>query len=327
MVVQLLLRDGGDLPLSQLPEAAQARLTRELGALHLIDRETLKSVAIEFAADLSDVAMTAPGSVEAALKSLDGHISAATAAHLREEAALKSGRDPWSIVLDLSAEELLPITKAESPEISATLLSKLPTSKAATLLGLLPGEDARRIAYAMSTTTNIRPAAIARIGVGLAQHYCGAALPAFHETAESRIGAILNSSPAATREQVLQGLLTQDPAFGEGVRKAIFTFVDIPARLAITDVPKILRDIDQADLIRALASAAGAGGAMVTAADHLLDNMSTRMAENLREEMSEVGKIKLSDAEAAQNAVVKAIRAAADAGDIVLIVDDADEED
>ena len=32
MVVQVLLRDGGDLPLSQLPEEAQAHLTRELGA-------------------------------------------------------------------------------------------------------------------------------------------------------------------------------------------------------------------------------------------------------------------------------------------------------
>ena len=76
MVVQLLLRDGGDLPLSDLPEDAQARLTRELGALNMVDRTTLHTVAREFAAELSDVALTAPGSVEAALKSLDGRISA-----------------------------------------------------------------------------------------------------------------------------------------------------------------------------------------------------------------------------------------------------------
>ncbi|MBT5294051.1 MAG: flagellar motor switch protein FliG, partial [Octadecabacter sp.] len=74
MVVQLLLRDGGDLPLSQLPKEAQARLTRELGALNIVDRATLKSVAEEFEKELSDVALTAPGSAEAALKSLDGRI-------------------------------------------------------------------------------------------------------------------------------------------------------------------------------------------------------------------------------------------------------------
>lgn len=325
MVVQLLLREGGDLPLSQLPEDAQARLTKELGALNIIDKTTLNSVALEFAQELAEVALTAPGSVEAALKSLDGRISAGTVARLREEAAARTGSDPWAIVLDLTPEEMLPITAAESPEVVAILLSKLPTEKAATLLGLMPGERARRIAFAMSRTTNIKSDAIARIGTGLALHYCGASLPAFAETAESRVGAILNSSPAATRDQILEGLLSQDKTFGEGVRKAIFTFADIPARLAALDVPKVLRDIDPGDLVRALASAKEEGGALAAATTHLLENMSTRMADNLREEMGEVGKIKQSDGEAAQTAVVTAIRAAADAGTVVLVVEEEEE--
>jgi flagellar motor switch protein FliG len=324
MVVQLLLRSGGDLPLSQLPEAAQARLTRELGALNIIDKATLNSVAQEFARELADVALTAPGSFEAALKSLDRRISAATVARLREEAAAQSGSDPWTIVLALPAEEMLPITDAESAEVCAIFLSKLPTSKAAILLGLMPGDRARRIAYAMSKTTNVTSDTIGRIGTGLAQHYCGASLPAFSESAEQRIGAILNSPPASTRDKVLEGLLSQDPTFGESVRKAIFTFADIPARLAIADVPKVLRDIDQTDLVRALASATEMGGLLALAVAHLLDNMSTRMADNLREEMSEAGKIKQSDAEAAQTAVVTAIRAAADAGTITLNLDGED---
>ena len=327
MVVQLLLRDGGDLNLSQLPEAAQARLTRELGALNITDRATLNSVVQEFSLELSNVALTAPGSFEAALKSLDGRISPGTVARLREEAAAQAGHDPWLVVLELEPEDMLPITEFESAEVCAIVLSKMPTAKAATLLGLMPGERARRIAYAMSKTTNIKFDAIARIGVGLAQHYCGASMPAFSDTAESRIGAILNSTPASTREQVLAGLMSDDVKFGESVRKAIFTFADIPARLAVADVPKILRDIDPADLVRALASATDTGGELAIAAAHLLDNMSTRMAENLREEMGEAGKIKLADAEAAQNAVVTAIRAAADAGTVVLTLGEEEGED
>lgn len=325
MVVQLLLREGGDLPLSDLPEDAQMRLTKELGALNIIDRATLDSVANEFAKELSDVALTAPGSMEAALKSLDGRISQTATARLREEAAAKFGSDPWALVLDLEPEGFLPMTEAESPEVLAVVLSKLPTDKAAKLLGLVPGDQARRIAYAMSKTTGIRPDAIARIGAGLAKHYCGAAIPAFSETAEERIGSILNSSPAATRDLLLEGLLSEDRAFGEGVRKAIFTFEDIPTRLATPDVPKVLRDIDQADLVKALAFSTAAGGQAVAAANHLLENMSTRMADNLREEMGEAGKIKQSDGESAQTAVVSAIRAASDAGTISLIVEEEEE--
>lgn len=325
MVVQLLLREGDDLPLADLPEEAQMRLTKELGALNIIDKATLDSVAKEFAAELSDVALTPPGSMEAALKTLDGRISQSATTRLREEAAAQYGSDPWILVLDLEPEDFLPMADAESPEVLAIVLSKLPTAKAAKLLGLIPGDHARRIAYAMSKTTAIRPDAIARIGAGLAKHYCGAAIPAFTDSPEERIGSILNSSPAATRDLLLEGLLSEDPAFGEGVRKAIFTFEDIPARLAAMDVPKVLRDIDQADLIKALAFAAAAGGQAQNAANHLLENMSTRMADNLREEMGEIGKIKQSDGEAAQSAVINAIRATADTGTITLIIEGPDE--
>lgn len=325
MVVQILLRDGGDLPLAQLPEDAQARLTKELGALNLIDRATLHSVAEEFARELSDVGLTPPGSIEAALKSLDDRISPATAARLRDEAAGRSGSDPWVMVLNLDVEDMVPITQAESPEVSAILLSKLPTAKAAKLLGLLNGADARRIAYAMSKTTNIRLDAISRIGTGLAQNYCGAALPAFSNTAESRIGAILDSTAAAKREEILEGLLADDKVFGEGVRKSIFTFEDIPDRVAEMDVPKIMRDIDPSELVRALASATAAGGALDAGASHLLENRSKRMAENLREEMAEAGTIKQAEAESVQNAVVTAIRDAADAGTITLLDPESDD--
>jgi len=326
MVVQLLLRDGEDLPLSQLPPSAQARLTKELAELKIIDKATLESVADEFASALEDIGLLAPGSVEAALQSLDGRISEDTAARLREEAGLAGGADPWAAVLALTPEDMLPITEAESPEISAILLSKMTTASAATLLGLMPGERARRIAYAMSKTTAVKSVAIERIGSGLAQNYCGGVQPVFADSPESRVGAILNSSPPTTRDQVLEGLISEDPIFGEGVRKKIFTFQDIKMRVAANDVPKILRDIDGGDLIRALASATHEGGQMVEVARHLLDNMSKRMADNLREEMAEVGKVKKSDAEAAQTAVVTAIRAAADEGTITLIVEGEDDE-
>jgi len=160
----------------------------------------------------------------------------------------------------------------------------------------------------------------------LAQQYCGASVPAFSDSADARVGAILNSSPASTRDGVLEGLLSEDPTFGEQVRKAIFTFADITDRVAAVDVPKVLRDIDPTDLTKALASATATGGALEAAATHMLENMSTRMADNLREEMGEVGKIKQSDAEAAQAAVVTAIRAAADAGTITLVLTEEDDE-
>lgn len=94
MVVQLLLNEGSDLPLSNLPDDMQVRLTKELGRLKVIDKNTLDSVAEEFAHELDSVGMAAPGSMEAALKSLDGRISHTATERLRSEFSLAGGKDP-----------------------------------------------------------------------------------------------------------------------------------------------------------------------------------------------------------------------------------------
>ncbi len=75
MIVQLLLAEGHKLPLSSLPEDLQMRITRELGALRMVDRQTLHAVANEFAAELDAVGLTAPGGVERALAALEGQLS------------------------------------------------------------------------------------------------------------------------------------------------------------------------------------------------------------------------------------------------------------
>jgi flagellar motor switch protein FliG len=326
LIVQYLLNDGQDLPLADLPEDSQLRLSRELGALGLVDRATMDSVAREFTEALGDLAMTVPGSVEAALAGLDGKISPQALQRLRDEAASQAGADPWVQLRALEADDLVPLLEAESPEIGAVLLSKLPTARAAELLGRLPGARARRIAHAVARTADIRPEAVARIGAALAGQYCGTGAPAFSQTPGQRVGAILNASTAETRERLLEDLATQDPDFAETVRQSIFTFADIPRRLAPLDVPGVIRDIPGADLVKALGSAQAAGGDLAAAADHILSNMSQRMADSLREEVAELGKVRKSDGEAAQAAVVTAIRAAADSGAITLVEPDDDED-
>jgi flagellar motor switch protein FliG len=178
----------------------------------------------------------------------------------------------------------------------------------------------------VARTADIRPEAVVRIGAALAGQYCGTGAPAFPQTPGQRVGAILNASTAETRERLLEDLATQDPDFAETVRQSIFTFADIPRRLAPLDVPGVIRDIPGADLVKALGSAQAAGGDLAAAADHILSNMSQRMADSLREEVADLGKLRKSDGEAAQAAVVSAIRAAADSGAITLVEPDDDDD-
>ncbi|MCB2115090.1 MAG: flagellar motor switch protein FliG [Rhodobacteraceae bacterium] len=324
VIVRLLLTEGSELPLKGLPDHMQAALTEQLGAMRSIDRETLRAVVEEFVLRLDSVGLSFPGGIEAALKMLDGQISATAASRLRRLAGASVKADPWDRIAALETEKLLPVLAEESVEVGAVMLSKLAVARAAELLGKLPGDRARRIAFAVSRTANIDPETVRQIGLSLISQLEAQPLRAFEAEPHERIGAILNFSPAATRDDVLEGLGETDEGFAARVRKSIFTFADIPARIEGRDISKAIRGVDQAVLVTALAGARDEGGS--AAAEFILANMSQRMAASLREEMAERGPVRDKDAEAAQTALIVAIRDLESAGELALRVTEAAED-
>jgi flagellar motor switch protein FliG len=319
VIVRLLLSEGLSLPLSGLPVDLQTALTEQIGSMRSVDRGTLMSVVDEFLGAVDGIGLSFPGGLEGALSMLDGHISDGAALRLRRRAGMALASDPWERITPLPAELLLPVVEEESVEVGAVVLSKLPVPKAADLLGRLPGDKARRIAYAMSLTANVDPETVLRIGQALACQLDQLPVKAFTAGPVERVGAILNVSAAAIRDDVLEGLDADDRDFAEEVRRAIFTFVQIPKRLEPRDVPKVLRGIEQTELVTALAAATTDDLAPV--ADFILGNISQRMANGLREEATARGRVKEKDGEEAMNAFIGAIRALEAQGEIALIED------
>jgi flagellar motor switch protein FliG len=231
-----------------------------------------------------------------------------------------AAEDCWDIVTGLEDTALLAVLGAEAPEVGAVVLSKLKVSRAAELLGQLPGPLARRITYAVSLISDISPDTVARIGGALAAEFAEERPRAFAGGPVERVGALLNFSRAATRNDVLDGLDETDPGFAEAVRKSIFTYLNIPARIGPRDVPKILKKVDQGVLVTALA--ASTTDDLRPTAEFLLANISQRMAETLKTEAEELGEVSPADGEAAMNGVVAAIRELEEAREIYLVAEE-----
>ena len=321
MIVQLLIGDGGKLSLAGLPASIQAELAHELGEIRLVDRQTVHSVATEFAHELGSIGLSAPGGRDAALDALSEHISPDIAKQLRAELARAKNGDPWTMIEALDDPELLNLMMIQSTEVCAVTISKLPVAKAADVLSKLPGERARRITYAMSLTQDIKPAIVRSIGQALVADHCGNKITAFDKTPDARLGAILNSSPAATREALLDDLDQQDSVFAATVRQKIFTFENIPTRVAPLDIPSCIRGVEPDVLTTAIAAALADAGPNAEAAEFILANISQRMAGQMREDADEVGKVSEAEADAAMRAVSAEIRVLADAGTITLIME------
>ena len=96
VVVRMMLADGADMDLSQLPPELQALLAQEMAGMDLVDRDTCHAVLTEFCDRLEEVGVSFPGSIDGTLDFLGGHLSADTANRLRRFAALNGTADPWN---------------------------------------------------------------------------------------------------------------------------------------------------------------------------------------------------------------------------------------
>lgn len=324
VVVRFLLNEGADLPLEELPDDLQEKLTHQLGEMGLVDRVTLDSVAQEFSDALDNIGLAFPHGLAGALDAVNGKIAPKTAARLRKVAGVRQIGDPWQRLRDIPVEDLAAMAQAESTEVAAVMLSKMDTAQAAQMLGHMPGPVARRITFAVSKTANVTPEAVERIGWSLAAQLDQRPAQAFDDGPGARVGAILNQSAAATRDDLLSALDEDDADFADLVRRSIFTFAHVSTRITPRDVPVILREVEQPVLVTALAGAAADDDK--ASVEFLLSNISSRMADNLREEMGERGRVRQSEAEDAMTQVVGAIRMLVDAGTIALIENDEDEE-
>ena len=152
IVIKFLINHRADLPLDQLPEALQVDLIHQMAAMPPVDQSTLADVTVKFANALDSVGLFFSNGLAGALIDLEGKISPTMARRLSKEAGVRQTGDPWESVQNLPLNELGQFMQSESTEVASVILSKLKTAKAAELLGTLPGDQARRITYAISLT-------------------------------------------------------------------------------------------------------------------------------------------------------------------------------
>lgn len=305
VVVRLLLAEGAELPLSELPEALQTELARQMSQMRYVDRATLRDVIEEFASELDQIGLSFPDGIEDVLALLGDSIDNDIAAKLRRQAGLIWTADPWETIGKMSGERLLPLLENESPETAAIILSKLPVDRAADLMGRLPGERARRLALAVNETSRVAPATVRQIGLSLAAVLKAEPPRAFLDRAEQRVGAILDITETDRRLDVLEGLEATDRDFAERVRQAIFTFADIPDRVDSRQVPAMLRLVERETLVQVIAAEDDHSRRTV---EFLLGSVSQRMAAALRADASDNGPVEPAAAEAARRTVTEEIR-------------------
>jgi flagellar motor switch protein FliG len=122
---------------------------------------------------------------------------------------------------------------------------------------------------------------------------------------------ILNLADHSTEKRVIESLMEADPALAEDIKKRMFVFEDI-VLLERGSVGALARRIDPELLLRAMKAAPEVVRSFVW------DCLPAADSESLKARLEAMGRLRLSEVEAAQQRIVATIREMEESGEIVL---------
>ena len=199
-------------------------------------------------------------------------------------------------------QQLAKFIHSEHPQTIALILSHLNPSQAAGLLYSLPAELRPDVALRMASLEQISPEIIGKIAGVI-----GSKLKALGETSREAYGGIhavaemFNRLDSATSKDILDKIENENSTLVETVRQLMFVFDDL-LMLDVNAVKEVLAKVDRKILTIALK------GVSEQMKNHMLQAMSQRGAEMLKEDMDALGPIKIREVETAQQQIIAVVR-------------------
>ncbi len=219
---------------------------------------------------------------------------------------------PFDFIRRTDPSHILNFIQNEHPQTIALILAYLDPQKAALIMGGLShqiqADVAKRIAQMDRTSQevlkDVERILEKRLSSLASEDYTS---PGGIDT----IVEVLNNVDRGTEKIIIEALEEEDPELAEEIKKRMFVFEDI-VLLDDRSIQKVLREVDQQDLARALK------GVEPDVQEKIYRNMSKRASALLKEDMDFMGPIRLRDVEESQQKIVNIIRKLEDAGDIIV---------
>jgi flagellar motor switch protein FliG len=290
--------------LTQLSEDDIQKVSREVANITSITTEQAEGVLNEFHQISTARDFVARGGVDYARKLLTRAFPPEVARRLldRLQKALGSEAASFDAIQKADPQLLAKFIHSEHPQTIALVLSHLNSSAAAALLTSLPPGIRSDVAQRMASLDQISPEVILKIAGVIGQKL--SALGEFSRESYGGVRAVaemMNRLDSTSSRGILEHIETQDTNLAETIRHLMFVFEDL-LLIGPTGLKEVTAKVDRKILTVALK---GAGEQLRTM---ILDTMSARGAEMLREDMEALGPIKIKDVESAQQQIIAIVR-------------------
>jgi len=218
---------------------------------------------------------------------------------------------PFLEIEDAPAEKIAAVLKGESAAVTALVLAHLDPALSANVLGNFDSDHAVRIVRRMATLKPPSFTILRSICSDIADRLDDAVAEATGPGAGQRIKTIadmLTFSSSEIERSVLENLEEGSPEIVGEIREYMFTWEDI-GTIDKRSMQKILGTVDT----KTLSVALKACSAEVEA--NIMSNLSSRVAEMVREERELVGAVSMSDVLDAREEIMRGVRALIESGE------------
>lgn len=227
---------------------------------------------------------------------------------------------PFGFLKKVDPQNLQTFIIDEHPQTIALILSHLPSTYGAEIIGGLPSDRQLAVIRRIANMGQTNPEVIREVEKGLESRMASVMSQSYENAGGvESVANILNVTDRATERALLENLAQEDPDLVEEIRRLMFIFEDI-TKLSDKDVQSVLKNVESAQWAMALK------GASEELKEKILGNMSQRAATMLREEMEYLGPVRLSEVEAVQQQIVDIVRRLEDAGELTTHGNDENEE-
>jgi flagellar motor switch protein FliG len=303
---------------SLLDDDELRQLSIVMSQLGTIQADTVENLLLEFVSRMS-ASGALMGNFDATERLLHQYLPPERVSGIMDEIRGPAGRNMWEKLSNVQEQVLANYLKNEYPQTVAVVLSKLRPEHAARVLAILPEELALDVVNRMLKMEAVQKEVIERVENTLRTEFMSNLSQTRRRDAHEVMAEIFNNFDRQTETRFMTALEEANRESAERIKNLMFTFDDL-VKLDAASAQTMMRHIDKEKLAVALK------GASEAVRQFFFNNMSSRAAKMLLDDMQAMGPVRLRDVDEAQSLLVNLVKDLAAKGELMIAKNRGDEE-
>lgn len=304
----------------KLSDAHLRKFVEALKQLHEVPRSDMLAVVADFVVKMNGRKNTMMAGPERAMEMAEKVLDTDRLKRLTLTSATPVSTGMESDVCGALAakpvEQIIEFLLAQKNEISAFIISKLPTGLAGEILSTVSDDMSVTYVKILSEDRVVAPFAQRAIEKLIRKKCLDVEVESTNDAAITYTAELLSMVSKGKRDKLMDDLEATDKDRAKAIRKSMLTFEDLPIRLPTTAIQIIFKDYPKEDLMLALKAGETESAECV---EFLFANISQRMAERMKEEIEELPDLTDTESDKAINGFMSFVTGLERSEKIVLV--------